>query len=185
RIERSPLADQLGVGPWIDQLVFGNAREVIGGDVAHAVAGGLDRVHLDRGELGENLGCVFQSRPVELEVLARREMAVPSVILPADVRELAQLLRREHAIRNRDPQHRRVLLDVEAVLQAQGPEFVLGQLAGLETTGLVAKLRHPLVDEALVVGVVAIHDRYSLIAGYRPAYIYKRNVWRLHDSNRT
>ena len=47
-------------------------------------------------------------------------------------------------------QHRRMLLDVEAVLQAQRPELVLGQLAGEEAPRLVAELGDALVDDALV-----------------------------------
>jgi hypothetical protein len=60
----------------------------------NAVARGLDRVHLHRGELGEDVGHVLELRPVELQVLARREMAVAAVVLARDVRELAQLPRR-------------------------------------------------------------------------------------------
>ena len=106
---------------------------------------GLDRVHLDRRELGEDVGHVLELRPVELDVLARGEVAVAAVVLARDVRELAQLRRRQQAVRNRDAQHRRMLLDVQAVLQAQRPELVLGQLAGEKAARLVAKLRDALV----------------------------------------
>ena len=61
------------------------------------------------------------------------------------------------AVRNRDAQHRRVLLDVEAVLQAQRPELVLGQLAREEAPRLVAELRDPAVHDRAVEFVVAIH----------------------------
>ena len=50
-----------------------------------------------------------------------------------------------------------MLLDVEPVLQAQRPVLVLGQLAGQEAPRLVAELPDPLVDEALVEGVVSVH----------------------------
>ena len=106
-------------------------------------------------------GHVLEPRPVELDVLARGEMTVASVILAADVRELAQLRRRQQAVRNRDTQHRRVFLDVQAVPQAQRPELVLGQLAGEKAPRLVAKLGDPLVDEALVVVVVSVHGLRS------------------------
>ena len=66
-------------------------------------------------------------------------------------------VRRQQAVGNRDAQHRRVLLDVQAVLQPQRPELVLGQLAGQEAPGLVAELRDALVDDALVEWVVAVH----------------------------
>ena len=50
-----------------------------------------------------------------------------------------------------------MLLDIEAVLQPQRPEVILGQLAGQESTRLVAKLLDSFVDEAAVEGVVAVH----------------------------
>ena len=91
RVERRPLAEQLAIGPGIDDFVGGYAGKVVARDVAHAVAAGLDRVHLDRGQLGQDIGHIFESRPVELDVLARGEVTVASVILASDVRELAQL----------------------------------------------------------------------------------------------
>ena len=139
-------------------------------------------MHLDRRELGQDLGRILEPRPVELQVLARGEVAVASVILASDMRQLAQLSRREHPVGNRDAQHRGVLLDVEPVLQTQRPELVLGQLAGKEAPRLVAELRDPVVDEALIVGIVAVHGGALYTAGYRRRYICKRNVWRLDDS---
>ncbi len=50
-----------------------------------------------------------------------------------------------------------MLLDVQAVLQAQRPELVVGQLAGEKAARLVAELGDALVDEALVEVVVAVH----------------------------
>ena len=93
RMERRPLPQDLGVGARIGDLVVGDAGEMVGGDVADAVAGGLDRVHLDAGELGENVGRVLQRRPVELDVLPRGEMAVAAVVAARDVGELAHLAR--------------------------------------------------------------------------------------------
>ena len=48
RMEGRPLADDLAVDARILDLVGGDAGELIGGDVADAVAAGLDGVHLDR-----------------------------------------------------------------------------------------------------------------------------------------
>jgi hypothetical protein len=48
-------------------------------------------------------------------------------------------------------------LNVKAVLQPQGAEFVLLEIAGEKASGLVAKLGDPLIDEALIDGVVLIH----------------------------
>ena len=93
-------------------------------------------------------------RPVELDVLARGEVAVAAVVLARDVRQHAQLRRRQQAVGNRHAQHRRVALDVQAVLQAQRAELVFGQLAGEKAPRLVAELRDAFVDDALVVVVV-------------------------------
>src|SRR5262249_19178988 len=87
----------------------------------------------------------------------RREVSVASVILAPDMRELAQLLRGKHSVRNRNAQHRRMLLDIEAVLQPQRAKLVLGQLAGEKAPRLVAELRNSFGDDAMVEGVVAVH----------------------------
>ena len=54
RMQRRPLPQDLGIGPGIGDLVGGSAGEMIGGDVADAVARGLDRMHLDAGQIGED-----------------------------------------------------------------------------------------------------------------------------------
>ncbi len=75
---------------------------------------------------------------------------------------------RQQPVGNRDAQHRRVALDVEAVAQAQRLELVLAQLAREEAPRLVAELRDPLVHEGLVDGVVAVH-RAGLYSGWQLA----------------
>ena len=70
-MERRPLPHELGTRPRIDDLVARDAGEVVGGDVADAVAAGLDGVHLDRRELGQDVRHLLELRPVELDVLAR------------------------------------------------------------------------------------------------------------------
>ena len=52
-------------------------------------------MHLHRCEFSEDVGHVFELGPVELHVLARREMRVATVVGARDLRELAQLRRRE------------------------------------------------------------------------------------------
>src|SRR5207244_1514148 len=141
----------------VDDLVLRDAGEMVGGDVAERVARGLDRMHLHRGELGEHLGHLLELRPVELQVLARREVAVSAVVLAADVGQLAQLPRRQQPIRNRDAQHRRVALDVQPVAQSQRAELVLRELSGEKALRLAAELSHALVHQALVDLVVAVH----------------------------
>ena len=115
-------------------------------------------MHLDGGKLGENIGHVLELRPIELNVLARREMPVASIVLAADSRQRAQLQRGQKPIRNRNPQHRRVLLDVQAILQTERSEIVFREVAGEVSPRLVAILRDALVDKTLIEAVIAIHD---------------------------
>jgi hypothetical protein len=91
RVEGRPLAQDFGQRARVDDLVGGDAGELVGGDVAHAVAGGLDGVHLDFGQFGQDVGHVLDLRPVELQVVARREVAVALVVGAGDMGQLAQL----------------------------------------------------------------------------------------------
>src|ERR1700747_3238240 len=59
-------------------------------------------------------------------------------------------------------------LDVQAVAQSQRAEFVVGQLAAEIARDLVAELRDPFIDHALVESRVAVHLR-SPPDGRRPA----------------
>ena len=106
------------------------------------------RVHLDLGEVGEDVGRLLELDPVELDVLARGEMAVAAVVGARDVGEHAQLARRQRAVGNGDAQHVGVELQIEAVHQPQRLELVLGQLPGEAAAHLVAVLRDALVEEA-------------------------------------
>ena len=156
-MQRRPLADDLGVGPGVHHLLGRGAGEMIGGDVADAVAAGLDGVHLHLGQLREDGRNVLEARPVELQVLARREMSVAPVIAPCDVRELAHLARGERAVGDGDAQHVGVQLEVDAVAQAQRLELVLGQLARQAAGDLVGELRDALAHEFSVEFVIAVH----------------------------
>ena len=95
--------------------------------------------------------------PVVLDVLPRGEVAVVAVVLARQVRQHAQLPRGQQAVGNRNAQHGRMPLDVQAVAQAQGPELVFRQLARKETPRLVAELGHALVYERLIELIVLIH----------------------------
>src|SRR3972149_2496287 len=70
-----PLPDYFAPEERIDDLVRSDAREMVGGDIAHAVARGLYGVHLHARELGEDVGYFLDLRPVVLDVLARAEVA--------------------------------------------------------------------------------------------------------------
>ena len=57
-MQRRPLPQDLGIGARVGDLVGGGAGEMVGRDVADAIARGLDGVHLDAGELGQDVGAV-------------------------------------------------------------------------------------------------------------------------------
>ncbi len=114
-------------------------------------------MHLDRGERVENIRHVLQLRPVELDVLARGEVAVALVPGLGDMGQHPHLARIERAVGDRNPQHVGVELQVEPVHQAQGLEFVLVQRAGQAAVHLVAELGDTLGDEAMVELVVSVH----------------------------
>ena len=122
-MDRRPLAQDLGIGTRIGDLVGGSAGEMVGGDVADAVARCLDGVHLDAGEIGQDLRHVGQRRPVVLDVLARGEMAVALVVFAGDVGQHAHLLRVQRAVGDGDAQHVGVQLQIDAVHQPQRPEL--------------------------------------------------------------
>ena len=61
-MQRAPLAQDLAVGPRVDDLVGGDAGEAVAGDVADAVAAGLDAVHVDVGEDVHHVGGVGAGR---------------------------------------------------------------------------------------------------------------------------
>ena len=77
RMEGRPLADDLAPDARILDLVGGHAGEVIGGDIADAIAAGLDGMHLDARPARARMSArLDQLDPVELQVLAGGEMAV-------------------------------------------------------------------------------------------------------------
>ena len=157
RMERRPLPDDFAPGARVQQLVLSGARKMIRGRIADTVAGGLDRMHLDFGQLRQHIRNVLQRHPVELDVLPRREMPEAPVIVACDLGKAAQLHRRELAIGNRDAQHVGMQLQVHAVLQPQRLELVFGQRSREAPRDLPAKLRHPLCHEARVKLVISIH----------------------------
>ncbi len=163
-VHRRPLAEDLRQWARVDQLVGGDAGEGLGGDVAHAVAGGLDGVHVDLGEVLQDVWRLRQLDPVELDVLPRGEVPVAAVVTPGDQRQRAQLSRRQRAVGNRHAQHVGVLLQVQAVLQAQREELLLAELAIEAPRHLVAKLRHAFVDQCPVIVVVQVHPEHPRCA---------------------
>ena len=157
RVERGPLADDLA--PWarIDQLVGSDTGELVGGDVAQAVAAGLDRVHLHGRQFSQDVRDVFQRRPVELHVLPGADVGIALVVVAGNPGHHSRLARSQLAVRHRHPQHRREALDIKAILQAQGAEFFFAQLACQIASGLITELLDAVLDDPLIVLVVYVH----------------------------
>ncbi len=158
-VQRRPLPQDLGIGARIRDLVGSGAGEMVGGDVADAIARGLDCMHLDGGERVEDVGAVLQRRPVELDVLPRREMPVAPVVPPRDMGEHAHLLRAQRTVGDRHAQHVGMQLQVHAVHQAVQLELVFREFARQATRGLVAELGDALGHEPRVELVIPIHGR--------------------------
>ena len=127
RMQGRPLPDPFGDGPRIFDLVMGDASEMIGGDVANAVSGCLNAMHLDIGEQTQDSRHVFEFGPVELQVLAGGEMSVAAIVDISDMGQLPQLLRAQSSVGNGDSQHIGVQLQIEAVFEAQRTKFVIAQ----------------------------------------------------------
>jgi len=89
RMERRPLPHDLAPDARILDLVGGRAREMIGGDVADHVARRLHGMHVDFGQRRQRVRRILELDPVELQVLARREMAITRSYL----REMSASLR--------------------------------------------------------------------------------------------
>ena len=140
-----------------------DAGPLVGGDVAHAIAAGLHAVQADAGEIGHGVGQFLELDPVELDVLPRGEMAVAAIVAARDMRQHAQLRRRQRAVGNGDAQHVGVQLQIDAVHQPQRLEFVFGQFARQAPRDLVAEFGDALGDQGAVEFVVDVHARSAYI----------------------
>ena len=164
-VQRAPLANQLGVGPWIDHFVHRHTGQLVGGGVADAVAAGLDAVHVHGGQQVHHIGRLVERDPVELHVLAGGEVAVVGgqlggqagnfvlgglcfgqqggvgrVVVAGDLGQHLDLGGVDLAVGHGHAQHGCVALHIPAVLQAQGAKLVFAQLTRLPATQLVAEL---------------------------------------------
>ena len=70
-------------------------------------------------ELLDGGGHVLERDPVKLQVLPGGEMPVAAVVFARDMRQFPQLVRRQRAIWDGDPQHIGVKLQIDAVHQPQ------------------------------------------------------------------
>ena len=93
RMEGRPLPDNLGNNARVFNLVGNGTGILVGRDIADAVTGSLDGMHLNLGKLGQQIRNAREGRPVILNVLARGEMPVAAIINARDMGQLAKLAR--------------------------------------------------------------------------------------------
>ncbi len=124
---------------------------------------GLDRVHVHGCQRVQHIGHIAQFGPVVLDILARGEVAIALVPFIRDVGQLVHLAAVQRAIRDRDPQHVGVQLQVKTVHQAQRLEFILGQGAVDAAFDLCAELRVAFRDKSVVKFGIAVHYAVSCL----------------------
>ena len=104
-------------------------------------------MHFHSCQIGQDFRRILQLDPVELDILAGREMPVAAIVLARDIgKACASAPDDKQTVRHGDAQHIRMDLHVQAVLQAQRAEFVFGQFIRQAAAHLVAKLRDPFRD---------------------------------------
>ena len=162
RMQRGVLPQHFRPDPGVFDLARRHAGPLVRGDVAGVVARGLHGVDADFGEICQRVRQFGELDPVVLDVLPRGEMAVAAVVAARDMRQRAQLLRRQRAVGNGDAEHVGVQLQIDAVLQAQHLEFVLGEFAGEAALHLVAEFGDAFVDQRAIEFVICVHDGSAL-----------------------
>ncbi len=139
-----------GVGGRVEDLVGGDARPGVAGDVAHRVAAALARGEADRGDLADQRLHVAQRHVVDLDVLAGGDVALVERRVALDhVGEHLHLLRGDAAEGQLHPDHLDVglALPVDALLEAEADELVFRQLSGEELLGFVVEVVELALDD--------------------------------------
>ena len=85
-------------------------------------------MHFNCGKISQNIWRIFQLKPIELQILTGREVAIATVVFARDVRKHAHLRRRHQAIGHGDTQHISMNLHIKSVLQSQRTKLIFGQL---------------------------------------------------------
>jgi hypothetical protein len=127
------------VGSDVEGLVLRDARPGIAGDVADRIAAALPGGEAGLGDLADELGRVGQRHVVDLDVLAGGDVAlVEGRELLDRVCEGLHLLGADAAEGQLHPDHLDVglALAVDALLEAEADELLLGLLAAKEASGL-------------------------------------------------
>ena len=133
----------------VEALVRGHAGIRARGDVPDRVAAGLAGCEASVSQAAHGGLDVVQLHEMELHVLPRGDVPEAARVAFRHVRECLQLLARQHALRDLDAQHLRIVRLPLTVGPAHEPE--LPPLVGRELPALVAFERlHELVDFGVV-----------------------------------
>ena len=128
-MQRRPLANNFTPGTRIFNFIVCNTGELVGSGVAYTVTTGLYGMHLNRGELSENIGNFFENWPVKLNILTGGKVYIALIEGSANSGDLAHLTAGHQSIGHGDAQHWCQALNVETILQAQGKKLFLTDLA--------------------------------------------------------
>jgi hypothetical protein len=126
------------IGRDVEELPLADPGPRVAGDVADRVAAALARRKTGLGEVANQLRGVRQRHVVDLDVLAGRDVTLAQRrVLLDSVRERLELLGADAAQGQLDAHHLhvRLALSVDALLEAEADELVLGDLAPHELRG--------------------------------------------------
>jgi hypothetical protein len=165
----------------VEELVGRDAGERVARDVADGVAAALAGGQAGLGRLADQGRSVLERHVVELDVLARRDVAlVERDPLLDHVGEHLHLLRRHAAHRQLDADHLDVglALAVDALLEAELDEFLFGRLAVEVLVGAgVEVVELPLDDRDDVARDVLVDD-LRVAQGAGAAFLRLRQLGR-------
>ena len=179
-VQGTPLAQDFSKRSRVGHFVRSHTGALVRGDVADAVAAGLDAVHVHAGQQIHHIGAFGERYPVELHVLAGAEMAetnremgrtpgrlstdgtlkhlfVRVIVFARNAGQHAHLCGGEFAIRHCHTQHGCVALDVPTVLQTQRAKVIVTQRACHVAFELVAMLCRTCTNEMAVKVGVLVH----------------------------
>ncbi len=131
----------LRVGAHVEDFVARDAAPDAGGDVADGIEAGFANGESGIVQHVHQVGGARERHEVILHVLARGDVAFAAGELVGDVAELLELARCGEAAGDLHAYHLHagLALSVDAVFQAEGAEFVVGNIAGDECRSLLAE----------------------------------------------
>src|SRR5581483_10891748 len=129
------------VGRYVECFPGANPRQRAGSDVAYRVTAGLPGSEAGIGEQPHHRGDILQPDEVELNVLARGQMATSGRVGIGDVRQHAQLVAIQHARRDLNAHHldSRLTLAVNAMLQPERAKLFFRDFAAAELADALLK----------------------------------------------